>query len=216
MNEKPEDLIVGIDDVTRCPVIGSLICVGIMVPRKYLKYLKKIGVKDSKKLTYAKILELADIIPKFAKIQKRFITAEMISKSTKKYNLNDMECRAYCSIAKKFIDNFPVKQVQINNFDRNREKFIKRAEKLGFYFDWDNFVIDHENETRDIAVGGASIIAKALSIEEYNKFRILYGDFGSGSPADKKTIQFLKKHIKHKSEGSKIIRWNWKTVKRLL
>ncbi len=223
---EPTDLIVGIDDVTRCPVIGSLICVGVMIQRNELKFLKRLGVKDSKKLTYKKIMELAGIIPKFAKIEKRFISAKMISKSNQKFNLNDMECYAYCSIAKKFLDDFPIAEVQINNFDRSRQKFIWRAKKLGFDFDWNKFIIDHDNETRDIAVGTASIVAKALSIQEYDRFRVLFGDFGSGNPNDKKTIAYLKKHIPHRyakdkrkrktrCNGCRVIRWNWATVKRL-
>ena len=215
------DLIVGIDDVTRCPVIGSLVCVGVMVQRNELKFLKRLGVRDSKDLTHSKIMELAQVIPKFAKIEKKFITAKQISKSKKEYNLNDMECEAYCSIAKEFIKNYPIIEIQINNFDRNRDKFIWRAEKLGFDFDWKKWIIEHNNENRDIAVGTASIVAKSLSIQEYARFRGLFGDFGSGNPADEKTLKFIEDCIKAKHSkrsrlnALKIVRWNWKTVKNL-
>lgn len=217
VSSEPSDLIVGIDDATRCPVVGSLVCVGVMIQRNELKFLQRLGVKDSKTLSYSKIVELANVIPKFAKIEMEFIDAEKISKSIKEFNLNDMECVAYCNIAKKFIDNFSVAQVQLNNFDRNRDKFIWRAEKLGFKFDWNKWLIEHNNESRDIAVGGASIIAKSLSLQEYEKLRILCGDFGSGNPNDEKTKKYLKEHKKHKGncKGCKIIRWNWGTLKKV-
>jgi len=208
-------LIVGIDDVTRCPVIGSLVCVGVLVEKRFLECLKRLGVKDSKLLTYKQIHELAKLIPKFVEWNSIYITAEEISKSTNEYNLNDMECNAYCTLAKNFIKKWDVQEIQINNFDRNREKFIWRAEKLGFKFDWNKWIIDHNNESRDIAVGCASILAKHLSILEYEKLKKQYGDFGSGSPGDKKTIEFIKAKLKEKRK-CKIIRYNWNTVKKLI
>jgi len=210
------ELILGIDDVTRCPVIGSLICVGVVVRKDFLEPLKRLGVKDSKVFNHKQILKMAPLILKLIEDYKSvFISAEEISKSTKNYNLNDMECNAFCSIASELNTKHTLSDIQINNFDKTRDKFIDRAEKLGFKFDWSKWTIEHENETRDVAVGAASIIAKSLSIKEFEKFKKQYGDFGSGNPGDKKTLEFVKQKLKEKRK-CKIIRYNWKTVKRLI
>ena len=208
-------MIIGIDDVTRCPVIGSLIVTGVVVKENMLEALQRIGVRDSKLLTHSKIMKITPVIQDIVEDYKAiYIKAPEISKSNKQYNLNDMECNAFCTIVKEFEAKYPIAQVQINNFDYSREKFIERAEKLGFHFDWSKWVIDHENETRDIPVGAASIIGKSLSIKEYENLKKKYGDFGSGNPGDPKTIEFVKQKLREKRKCN-IIRYNWATVKRL-
>jgi len=201
--------IVGIDDATRCPVIGSIMIAGVRIKSNDVKKLKKIGVKDSKKLTYAKILSLEhkiiDIAEAFVVMP---ITATRISRMSKDFNLNDLECDMYCKIARMIGKNA---KIYINNFDVSREKFIERANKLGYKFNFDNWVIDHNNESRDVVVGAASILAKAMSIHEYEELKKLFGDFGSGNPNDKKTIQFIKKN-----PNCEIIRKSWATYKRLV
>jgi len=206
--------IIGIDDVTRCPVIGSLICVGALIDESFIPCMKKLGVKDSKVITHKRIQELAKELKRLGEYHSVKIDAKMISKSKTDFNMNDMECAAFCSIADTLLDLQPDAKVQINNFDRTREKFIQRAEKLGFNFDWSKWIIDHENETRDTVVGAASIVAKDLSLKEYEKLRELYGDFGSGNPNDERTLTFLREKLRS-NEHCPIIRYNWKTIKRL-
>ena len=46
-----KELILGIDDAGRGPVIGPMILAGCLIDKKDEKYLKSIGVKDSKDVT---------------------------------------------------------------------------------------------------------------------------------------------------------------------
>ena len=209
------EIIVGIDDVTRCPLIGSLICTGVAIEKWQIPYLTKMGVKDSKLLTYKQIHELAKLIMKIGEFKTHYIRATEISESKPEYNMNDMECKAYCMLAENFLEKYPEATIQLNNFDRSREKFIERAEKLGFHFNWDKWIIAHENESRDIAVGCASIIGKHFSLIEYDELRKQYGDFGSGNPNDPKVLEFVRQKLKENKKCD-IIRYNWKTVKRLM
>jgi len=209
--------VLGIDDATRCPVVGSLICAGYVIDKKYLNKLKELGVKDSKLLTHNQIEILVITLKSIGEAISHRISPERISFSDKEYNLNDMECYTYCAIAEYFLSKYKISKIYINNFDRNRKKFIKRAKKLGFKFNYRKWVIEHNNESRDIVVGAASIIAKAESIKEFREAKELYGDFGSGNPNDRKTEEFIKKHLKHKkcNKGCNFIRWNWRTIERL-
>jgi ribonuclease HII len=208
--------ILGIDDATRAPVLGSLYCAGFKVNKKQFKHLKRIGVKDSKLLTHVKIEKIYPVLKKLGKIHVERIEPEMISRSKfLNQNLNDLECIAYCKIAQ----ILPADKVIINNFDISRDKFIERAERLGFFFDWKKWRFGHNNESRYLPVGAASIVAKHFSIVEYSLHKELFKfDFGSGNPNDRRTIQFLKIHSQHAPMcewGCKFIRWNWKTLERV-
>jgi len=209
-----EALIVGIDDVTRAPVIGSLICVAYGIKKKYIRKLGRLGVKDSKLLTRMQRDTIAVALHSIGKYAVCYIDALAISTGE---NLNDLECRAYCELMKQFPN---AKEYYINNFDRTRKKFIERAERLGYRFNWKKVHLGHENETRIKVIGAASIIAKHLSDLEYERLKKEVGfDFGSGNPNDPKTVEFLKLHVPHNMNlfcpGCRIIRWSWATIKRV-
>ena len=52
MNTDSDDgLILGIDEAGRGSVLGPLVIGGVLMKRKKLKFLDRIGVKDSKKLS---------------------------------------------------------------------------------------------------------------------------------------------------------------------
>ncbi len=55
-------LILGIDDAGRGPVIGPMVLAGCLVNDEMQKEFKKLGVKDSKQLTPKRRAFLADVI----------------------------------------------------------------------------------------------------------------------------------------------------------
>lgn len=208
-------MILGIDDCHRAEVLGSLIIAGVVIDENKIPILKKIGVTDSKLLTKTQRFELFPQIMYLAdKVVFEKISAEEISKITKEHNLNDLECERYCRIAKWFKEKYgKYHKVIINNFDRNREKFIWRAKKLGFKDDFSyTWKIEHNNEAIDLPVGAASIVAKTYSDLELAVLKDKFGEFGSSNPNDKKTIRFIKKHL---NDNCPIVRYSWITVKRL-
>ncbi|MDE1848690.1 MAG: ribonuclease HII, partial [Nanoarchaeota archaeon] len=56
----------GIDEAGRGPVVGPLVIAGCLIDEKFEKKLKKLGVKDSKRLTKQKREELEDEIKALA------------------------------------------------------------------------------------------------------------------------------------------------------
>ena len=204
--------LLGIDDATRSNVLGSLTCAGFLVKKENLKKLRMIGVKDSKVLTRHQRDTIFEHLKKLGKYEIIYITAEMISTGR---NLNDLECEAYCKIAQKLKAN----KILVNNFDRNRNKFIMRAERLGFKFRWDRWYLGHNNESKYLPIGAASIIAKHFSDTEYDMMKERYNfDFGAGQPNDYRTRAFIFKHLNHNpkcNNGCRWIRWNWHTIERL-
>jgi len=205
------------DDTHRCPAIGSLVVAGVMADDKAVKYFKKIGVKDSKLLERNRRFCLLTEIAKHARIAVKFITPEQISRCE---NLNDEETKAYINVIEQLSgQQLPVKVI-IDNFDRNKEKFIDRMQKLGLY-DYVNvaqkWVIEHNADKNYTLCGAASIVAKCFSDIEMDCLRRKY-DVGSGNPSDPKTEKFIIKHLKCKPKcrkGCQWIRWNWHTIERL-
>jgi len=77
-------------------------------------------------------------------------------------------------------------------------------------------IVTPRAEKEFIAVGAGSVLARNASLEELRKIRTEYGNFGSGSTNDKKTINWLKQYYKkNRSWPKKIVRVYWKTIQRL-
>ncbi|MCD6429192.1 ribonuclease HII, partial [bacterium] len=62
MAEKNLKMIMGLDDASKMPILGSIFWAGIIIPEHDNRKLKKIGVKDSKLLTSKKRKELFDFL----------------------------------------------------------------------------------------------------------------------------------------------------------
>ena len=71
---------------------------------------------------------------------------------------------------------------------------------------------EHQADENHVVVGAASILARVSSNRQYNRYRKLYGDFGSGSPGDPRTRYYV---WKHRNNLPPIIRQSWNTYKTL-
>ncbi|GAI43585.1 unnamed protein product, partial [marine sediment metagenome] len=67
MKEKKDRLVLGVDEAGRGPVIGPLVISGVLIKESKVSKLRKIGVKDSKKLTPKKRENLFRKIKNIAK-----------------------------------------------------------------------------------------------------------------------------------------------------
>ena len=86
-------LLCGIDEAGRGPVIGPLVMCGVLVDKKDLTKLKKLGVKDSKLVPVKKREELYHEILKVVKNYKVIkVSAQEIDQRTEvNLNLNQLE-----------------------------------------------------------------------------------------------------------------------------
>jgi len=78
-----------------------------------------------------------------------------------------------------------------------------------------DIIAENYADRNHVLVSAASIIAKVERdkiIEEYQK---VYGDFGSGYPSDRKTIDFLLTYLDEDKELPGIVRKTWKTLTKL-
>ena len=93
-------LILGIDDAGRGPVIGPMVLAGCLITDETEKELKRLGVKDSKQLTKKRRAFLEIIIKE--KAEAFFVVKtqaeEIDGKNNDGINLNDLEAQMSASI----------------------------------------------------------------------------------------------------------------------
>jgi ribonuclease HII len=228
MSDFIDENIVGIDDTTKCPCIGSIIIAGVIANTAIVEHWQEIGVKDSKLVAAKKREKLAKIIKEtalgFSIVE---LTPQMID--DKSLSLNDWEMLTVLTVIKKLQRQALFTKTYIDNWEVSEKKFRERLTVLtdkshkellkqkGFTFtkkkiDSLQLIPEHYADENHVVVGAASILAKVASDLQYKKYKRKYGDFGSGSPGDPKTRLFV---WQHRNNPLAIIRTSWKTFKTL-
>lgn len=209
------ELILGIDDAGRGPVIGPMILAGCLVKKDVERELRKLGVKDSKDLTQKRREFLADKIKNLVEtFETSIIFPEEIDNSLNDgTNLNSLEAIHTAKIINKINKGFKkikvivdCPSVSIAKWCDYLKMHIKNLSNLEVH-------CEHKADRNHISVSAASIIAKTIREKEMSNLKKIYGDeIGSGYPSDPSTIRFLEKYVeKYKKKG--IFRKTWKTWK---
>src|SRR3989344_4407712 len=194
------NLILGIDDAGRGPVIGPMALAGCLVEEETGKEFRRLGVKDSKQLTNKRREFLAEIV------RQKAIAFEVVlinpneidGENSHGINLNDLEAIACAKIINKINKGFKKIKIIIDCPSVSIEK-------------WKNFLKTNINYAE---VSAASILAKSAREKEMNILKEKYGEeIGSGYTSDPATCKFLEKYAeKHKEAG--IFRQTWITWKK--
>lgn len=129
-----DEIIMGIDDATKCPCIGSIFVAGVIADSQTLAHWKKSGVKDSKLIAPKKRDELARLIKETAiDFCIDQITPQMID--DKSLNLNDWEMAIVLKIIEK-LERFGTKRsggfekVYIDNWETSENGFRVRLARI--------------------------------------------------------------------------------------
>ena len=213
-----KELILGIDDSGRGPLIGPMILAGVLMTREQEVILKEEGVKDSKQVLHPARVKLAEAIKKNSinyKIVKAFPGEIDEYVSTKNLNLNTLEAKKAAEIIN-FLNDGKEKLLVVLDCPSVNTKAWK-AKLLEFVENNKNLEVscEHKADINHISVSAASILAKVAREEEVEKIKKeyeKYGNMGSGYPADPVTKDFLKKHGRE-LENSGIFRKTWATWK---
>lgn len=210
------ELILGIDDSGRGPVIGPMILAGCLITDETEKELKRLGVRDSKQLTRKRRAFLEAIIKE--KAEAFFVVkaqaGEIDGKNHDGINLNDLEAHMSAQIINEINKGFAKMKVVIDCPSTNRTAW---TETVKIHIDnLSNLEIscEHKADINHVAVSAASILAKEEREREMNILKGKYGEaIGSGYASDPKTKKFLKKNIK-KLDDHGIFRKSWSTWKK--
>ncbi len=197
------NVIAGIDEAGRGPVLGPLVICCATCSRDDTKLLRKFASKDSKQLTPNQRDELFAELKKFCTFKFTEITASELNHLMDKMSLNDIEAKAMADLIKKSGDC----DVMIDMPDRYSWTFRKRMEKFGVK----RFEAEHKADEKHPIVAAASICAKVMRDKKIAEIKASTMDFGSGYPSDpktraalrdKETLAILKPYIRDK----------WKTL----
>ncbi len=211
MSQKKQ-YIIGIDEAGRGPVIGPMVICAYAIEKEKELEIKKIGVKDSKKLSkrrreelYSKLMKLA------ADTQVKHVSPAEIDELRKSHSLNVIEQKIMLNLAKK-ISVKPI-EIYIDAADVKEKRF-------GFVFETEfpqaRVISKHKADEIYPVVSAASIIAKVQRDKEIQKISKETGiDFGSGYPADPKTIKFLRDLFRKQNKFPPYVRESWDTAKKI-
>ncbi len=207
------DVICGIDEAGRGPVLGPMVICGVCFFEAELKLLVDIGVKDSKKLSPKKRTELAKIIKdKCISYKIIVVTAQEIDAREKnRITLNRLEEIKMAEI----IEALKPHIIYIDAADVNEVRFGKSIQKLLKYSPT-KIISKHKADDLYPIVSASSIIAKDARDSIIEELKKNYGDFGSGYPSDMRSIKFLREWIKKKKKAPLIARKSWETTKKII
>lgn len=209
------ELILGIDDAGRGPVIGPMVLAGCLVNEEMQKEFKKLGVKDSKQLTPKRRAFLADVIREKAEDFEVVVIYpdEIESNNTNGTKLNEVEAIACAEIINRINKGYDRIKVILDcpspGINKWRDFLRTKINDLSTL----NVICEHKADVNHVSVSAASIIAKDVREKEMTVLKEKYGsEIGSGYSSDPYTMRFLEKHAqKYKDEG--LFRKTWSTWK---
>jgi ribonuclease HII len=210
------ELILGIDDAGRGPVIGPMVLAGCLINKDIEKDLKKAGVRDSKQLTQKRREFLSNIIKEKAETFEIVLSnpVEIDDSLNNGTNLNKLEAQMTGEIINRINKGYKKIKVVVDCPSVSLEKWKDILRKQIKDLSTLEISCEHKADKNHLAVSAASILAKCVREQEMAKLKEKFGDeIGSGYTSDPLTQRYLEKNAeKHKDSG--IFRKTWETWKR--
>lgn len=209
-----KEIICGVDEAGRGPVIGPLVIAGVTVHDEQI--LDSWELKDSKKILPKKRLILSKkIMENVHSFKVLIIKANDIDDMRKVMTLNEIEVHAFSTIIKKlrptrcFVDAADVKA---DRFGKDIARSFTHPPEI---------ISEHNADDTYPIVSAASIIAKTrrdqeVKIIEDTLQKRLPLPLGSGYPADPVTKHFLTSWVEKYHTLPPHTRKSWKTSKQIL
>ena len=206
---------IGSDEVGTGDYFGPIVVTATFVSKEDITFLEELGVRDSKKLTDQKIL---DIVPKIIKkipYETIIYTNEEYNKHPE-YNMNKIKAilhnKALLGLMKK--DNYNYDKVIVDQFcyPRNYFNYLKDSNNV---FRKINFTTKAEDKCLSVACG--SLISRYIFIREMDKLSNKLGKKipkGAGNLVDEFGKEIISKYRKDVLE--KIAKINFKNTDKIL
>ena len=187
---------IGSDEVGTGDYFGPIVVTAAYVKKENINFLEQLGVKDSKKLTDEKILE---IVPKLIKI----IPYESVILSNKEYNEKYDENTNMNKI-KAIMHNKALSSMKSKGFEYDYIVVDEFAKKFVYY----NYLKESTNIVRDItfmtkgedkclSVACASLISRYIFLKEFDKLGQSIDCFllkGASDKVDELGVKIVKKY----------------------
>ena len=211
------NLIAGVDDAGRGPIIGPLVIAGVLISEDQQEALREAGVRDSKLLTPALRTKL-DVYVRGAASRVSLVEAQpkeiddFVLHGGHLRKLNYLEARMMASV----VADLAPAEVFVDASDVNEARYGETIrEFLPEHLKGMKIQSKHHADRTFPVVSAASIIAKVRRDRLVEALRNQYGDFGSGYITDPKTMEFLRVWRRTHTEYPPIVRMSWKTINQL-
>jgi ribonuclease HII len=202
-------MICGVDEAGRGPVMGPLVVCGVAIEDD--EPLRRLGVKDSKKLLRSRREALAPKIMEIARIEIVEVPAEEIDALRESITMNELEARVFATI----VERLRPEIAYVDAADANEAEFGRmvssqlRCEARMFS--------RHKADELFPVVSAASIVAKVTRDLRMREIEQELGEtIGSGYSSDPKTISFLRNWIGTKGSPPPHTRKSWATSQNLM
>ncbi|AZG68702.1 ribonuclease HIII [Mycoplasma struthionis] len=197
---------IGIDETGVGDYFTPVVSVACYIKPEFYNEILNSEVKDSKKLSTKKIIELYDFLKNKVHYSKTLLTQRGYNKLiNSKINNNEIKTLIHSNslnqlVAKNNLENIPVLIDQyVVSWDILEKHFIKLKN-----IDWLNFsnpvsklYLETKGESKCLAVACASIIARYLLLEHMKRQNELYNfnfKLGASLEVDKQAAEFIKLH----------------------
>lgn len=165
---------IGIDESGKGDFFGPLVIAGVVSNEALNEKLLKLGVKDSKKLSDKRVLELADEIKKSYIYNIVIIKPRRYNELTKKLNLNRLLAWGHARVIENLLEEAEKKNLNIKRAISDRfgdesyllNALMKKGEKIE--------LIQRHKAEGDPAVASASILARAEFITQLGEISKKY------------------------------------------
>lgn len=206
---------VGSDEVGTGDYFGPVVVTASFVKKDDIPFLEELGVKDSKKMTDQKILEVVPKIIRKIPYETIIYTNTEYNKN-KEYNMNKIKAilhnKAILSLLKK--NNFNYDKVVIDQFcyPKNYFGYLKESNNVFRKIDFTT-----KAEDKCLSVACSSLISRYVFIKEMDKMSKMLGKKvpkGAGVNVDEFAKEIIKIHGKDILE--KIAKLNFKNTDKIL
>ena len=202
-------LVAGLDEAGRGPVLGPMAVAIVATDDE--EALRKLGVRDSKRLSPRRRAELAAAIRQSCECAVELIEPETIDRFVAEGGLNRLEERAFARLIAQLAPTVAF----VDSPELDGEKVSARISgRLPPGLECQVIAITKADQ-KIPAASAASILAKEAREEAMARLREKLGECGSGYPSDETTITFLKEYRREHNEWPPGTRKSWKTLERL-
>ncbi len=202
-------IICGIDEAGRGPIIGPLVIGCAVFDSEGRRELKRLNVRDSKKVTASRRIFLEAKIKEISlEWNLALIHPSEIDRLRKKISLNVIEAMKTAELIQS-LKNFPDKII-VDSADTVPENYKKRIIEFLSLKRIPEIISEHRADENYVEVSAASILAKVERDRIIEILKKEYGEIGSGYPSDELTQNFLK-DLKNREDVPDFIRRSWNT-----
>jgi ribonuclease HIII len=160
---------IGSDEVGTGDYFGPMVVTATYVTKDDINFLEELGVKDSKKMTDEKMLEIAPLIIKKIKYDSLILTnKEYNLKYNKELNMNKIKAIMHNKVISNILNKYNPKYDYIVI-----DEFAKPKSYFGYLTEVPNVIRNltflTKAEDKNLAVACASIISRYIFLKEYDK-----------------------------------------------